>query len=213
MSRAGKHLLLMVDGASRGNPGPSAIGVVIKDAQGKVLKEIGEHIGELTNNVAEYRALIRALEEAKAMHADSVEIRSDSDLLVSQLQGSYKVKSPDLGPLYLDALRLLRGFSRYSFLKIPRGQNAAADALANRAIDQAFPESSFEFSAIIEKEDKLYVARVPAFGVKGYGATRSEALEMARDEVIERIRELRTQGKAVPQEERIRVRIAGDNVG
>lgn len=213
MSRAGKHLLLMVDGASRGNPGPSAIGVVIKDAQGKVLKEIGEHIGELTNNVAEYRALIRALEEAKAMHADSVEIRSDSDLLVSQLQGSYKVKSPDLGPLYLDALRLLRGFSRYSFLKIPRGQNAAADALANRAIDQAFPESSFEFSAIIEKEDKLFVARVPAFGVKGYGATRSEALEMARDEVIERIRELRTHGKAVPQEERIRVRIAGDNVG
>lgn len=213
MSRAGKHLLLMVDGASRGNPGPSAIGVVIKDAQGKVLKEIGEHIGELTNNVAEYRALIRALEEAKAMHADSVEIRSDSDLLVSQLQGSYKVKSPDLGPLYLDALRLLRGFSRYSFLKIPRGQNAAADALANRAIDQAFPESSFEFSAIIEKEDKLFVARVPAFGVKGYGATRSEALEMARDEVIERIRELRTHGKAVPKEERIRVRIAGDNVG
>lgn len=203
----------MVDGASRGNPGPSAIGVVIKDAQGKVLKEIGEHIGELTNNVAEYRALIRALEEAKAMHADSVEIRSDSDLLVSQLQGSYKVKSPDLGPLYLDAIRLLRGFSRHSFLKIPRGQNAAADALANRAIDQAFPESSYEFSAIIEKEDKLYVAVVPAFGVKGYGATRSEALEMARDEVIERIRELRTQGKAAPQEERIRVRISGDNVG
>ncbi len=213
MSRAGKHLLLMIDGASRGNPGPSAIGVAIKDAQGKVLKEIGEYIGELTNNVAEYRALIRALEEAKAMHADSVEIRSDSDLLVSQLQGSYKVKSPDLGPLYLDAIRLLRGFSRYTFLKIPRGQNAAADALANRAIEQAFPESSLEFSAIVEKEDKLYVARVPAFGVKGFGATRSEALEMARDEVIERIRELRTQGKAVPQEERIRVRIAGDVVG
>lgn len=213
MSRAGKHLLLMVDGASRGNPGPSAIGVVIKDAQGKVLKEIGEYIGELTNNVAEYRALIRAVEEAKAMDADSVEIRSDSDLLVSQLQGSYKVKSPDLGPLYLDALRLLRGFGRYTFRKIPRGQNAAADVLANRAIDQTFPESSFEFSAIIEKEDKLYVARVPVFGVKGFGATRSEALEMARDEVIEQIRELRSQGKPVPQEERIRVRIAGDIVG
>src|SRR2546430_1921982 len=89
---------------------------------------------------------------------------------------------------------------------------AIRDALANRAIEQAFPESTLEFSAILEKEDKLYVARVPAFGVKGYGATRSEALEMARDEVIERIRELRTQGKGLPKEERIRVRVTGDSV-
>jgi len=212
MSPSSKHLVLMVDGASRGNPGPSAIGIVIKDAKGKVLKEIGEYIGEFTNNVAEYRALLRALEEANTMGAGSVEVRSDSDLLVSQLQGSYKVKSPDLGPLYLDAIRLLRGFSRYTVTKIPRGENAAADAVANRSLDQAFPESSLEFSALLEKEDKLYVVRVPAFGVKGYGATRSEALEMARDEVIERIRELRTQGKALPQEERIRVRIAGGDV-
>jgi len=212
MSPSSKHLVLMVDGASRGNPGPSAIGIVIKDAKGKVLKEIGEYIGEFTNNVAEYRALLRALEEANTMGAGSVEVRSDSDLLVSQLQGSYKVKSPDLGPLYLDAIRLLRGFSRYTVTKIPRGENAAADAMANRSLDQAFPESSLEFSAIVEKEDKLYVARVPAFGVKGYGATRSEALEMARDEVLERIRELRTQGKALPQEERIRVRIVGGDV-
>jgi len=212
MSRGGKHLVLLVDGASRGNPGPSAIGVVIKDAQGKVLKEIGEHIGDFTNNVAEYRALLRALEEAKVMGAASVEIRSDSDLLISQLKGTYKVKRPDLGPLYLEAIRLLRGFSRSTLTKIPRGQNAAADALANRAIDQTFPESSFEFSAIVEKEDKLYVARVPAFGVKGYGATRSEALEMARDEVVEQIRELRAQGRPIPQEERIHVRITGDQV-
>jgi len=212
MSPSSKHLVLMVDGASRGNPGPSAIGIVIKDAKGKVLKEIGEYIGEFTNNVAEYRALLWALEEAKTMGAGSVEVRSDSDLLVSQLQGSYKVKSPDLGPLYLDAIRLLRGFSRYTVTKIPRGENAAADAVANRSLDQAFPESSLEFSALLEKEDKLYVVRVPAFGVKGYGATRSEALEMARDEVIERIRELRTQGKALPQEERIRVRITSDDV-
>ncbi|TMI76260.1 MAG: ribonuclease HI family protein [Bacillati bacterium ANGP1] len=212
MSPSSKHLVLVVDGASRGNPGPSAIGIVIKDAKGKVLKEIGEYIGEFTNNVAEYRALLRALEEAKTMGAGSVEVRSDSDLLVSQLQGSYKVKSPDLGPLYLDAIRLLRGFSRYTVTKIPRGENAAADAVANRSLDQAFPESSLEFSALLEKEDKLYVVRVPAFGVKGYGATRSEALEMARDEVIERIRELRTQGKALPQEERIRVRITSDDV-
>ncbi len=212
MSRAGKHLVLMVDGASRGNPGPSAIGVVVKDARAQVVKEISEYIGKGTNNVAEYRALIRALEEAKALGARSVEIRSDSELLVSQLQGNYKVKSPDLGPLYLDVVGLLRDFDRYAVVKIPRGENAAADALANRAIDLAVPGSSHEFSAILEKEDKLYVARVPAFGVKGYGATRSEALEMARDEIIEQIRERRRQGKAVPQEERIRVRIVGDDV-
>src|SRR2546430_10708643 len=212
MSPSSKHLVLMVDGASRGNPGPSAIGIVIKDAKGKVLAEIGEYIGEFTNNVTEYRALLRALEEANSMGAGSVDVRSDSGWLVSQLQGSYKVKSHDLGPLYLDAIRLLRGFTRYTVTKIPRGENAAADAMANRSLDQAFPESSLEFSAIVEKEDKLYVARVPAFGVKGYGATRSDALEMARDEGIERIRELRTQGKGLPKEERIRLRLTGDNV-
>src|SRR5439155_26015994 len=152
----------------------------------------------LTNNVAEYRALLRALEEAKAMGAGAVEVRSDSDLLVSQLQGSYKVKSPDLGPLYLDAIRLLRGFSRYTVTKIPRGQNAAADALANHAIEQAFPESTLEFSAIVEKEDKLYVAPDPAFGVTGYAATRDEALETGRVAVIVRIASLTTPGHGFP---------------
>lgn len=212
MSKAERHLVLTVDGASRGNPGPAAIGVVVKDEHGRIVKEIGEYIGESTNNVAEYRALVRALEVAKDLRAGSVEVRSDSDLLVSQLQGSYRVKSPDLSPLYLEANRLLRGFGRHAVTKIPRGQNAAADALANRAIDQAMPETSLEFSAIVAKEDRLFVARVPAFGVQGYGATRSEALEMVRDEVMERIRELRTQGKPLPQEDRIRLRLAGDDV-
>src|SRR2546428_399924 len=132
MSPSSKHLVLTIDGASRGNPGPSAIGIVIKNAQGKVLKEIGEHIGEFTNNVAEYRALLRALEEAKTMGAASVEVRSDSDLLVSQLQGSYKVKSPDLGPLYLDAIRLLRGCSVRARLRRVR-RNARISAGAGRA--------------------------------------------------------------------------------
>src|SRR5437870_13919651 len=86
MSPASRDLVLMVDGASRGNPGPSAIGVGIKDAQGKVLAEIGEYIGELTNNVAEYRALRRALEEAKPMGAGAVDARCDSELLLSHSQ-------------------------------------------------------------------------------------------------------------------------------
>lgn len=209
----GKALILQVDGGSRGNPGPAAIGVVIKDKSGKVLAQIGEVIGEFTNNVAEYRALIRGLEEARTLGADSVEIRSDSELLVSQVQGKFKVKSPDLGPLHLEATRLLRQFPHWTAKRVSRGENGAADALVNRALDQAFPESSLEFSAIIEHQDKLYVARVPAFGVKGFGATQSEALEMARAEVIERIRELQTQGKAVPKEERIRVRVGKGGVG
>ncbi|MBI2201121.1 MAG: ribonuclease HI family protein, partial [Armatimonadetes bacterium] len=207
MAGRSKALILQVDGGSRGNPGPAAIGVVIKDKAGKVLAQIGEVIGEFTNNVAEYRALIRGLEEARTLGADSVEIRSDSELLVSQVQGKFKVKSPDLGPLHLESTRLLRQFPHWTAKRVSRGETGAADALVNRALDQAFPESSLEFSAIIERQDKLYVARVPAFGVKGFGATQSEALEMARGEVIERIRELQTQGKAVPKEERIRVRV------
>lgn len=213
MAGRSKALILQVDGGSRGNPGPAAIGVVIKDKSGKVLAQIGEVIGEFTNNVAEYRALIRGLEEARTLGADSVEIRSDSELLVSQVQGKFKVKSPDLGPLHLEATRLLRQFPHWTAKRVSRGENGAADALVNRALDQAFPESSLEFSAIIEHQDKLYVARVPAFGVKGFGATQSEALEMARGEVIERIRELQTQGKAVPKEERIRVRVGKGGVG
>lgn len=213
MAGRSKALILQVDGGSRGNPGPAAIGVVIKDKSGKVLAQIGEVIGEFTNNVAEYRALIRGLEEARTLGADSVEIRSDSELLVSQVQGKFKVKSPDLGPLHLEATRLLRQFPHWTAKRVSRGENGAADALVNRALNQAFPESSLEFSAIIEHQDKLYVARVPAFGVKGFGATQSEALEMARGEVIERIRELQTQGKAVPKEERIRVRVGKGGVG
>lgn len=213
MAGRSKALILQVDGGSRGNPGPAAIGVVIKDKSGKVLAQIGEVIGEFTNNVAEYRALIRGLEEARTLGADSVEIRSDSELLVSQVQGKFKVKSPDLGPLHLESTRLLRQFPHWTAKRVSRGENGAADALVNRALDQAFPESSLEFSAIIEHQDKLYVARVPAFGVKGFGATQSEALEMARAEVIERIRELQTQGKAVPKEERIRVRVGKGGVG
>lgn len=214
MAGRSKELTLQVDGGSRGNPGPAAIGVVIKDKNGKVIKQIGEVIGELTNNVAEYRALVRALEEAQSLGAGAIEIRSDSELLVSQLQGKFRVKSPDLGPLHLEATRLLREFSRWSAKRVSRGENAAADALVNQALNDAFPESSHEFSAIIEQENKkLYVAKVPALpGVKGYGATRSEALEDARTAAIEYVKDLRVAGKKIPKEERIRVRLSGDSI-
>jgi len=213
MSRAAKpeSLVLYIDGAARDNPGPAGIGIVIKHA-GRIVAEIGEFIGPTTNNVAEYRALLRALEEAKARGAKAVEVRSDSELLVKHLKREYKVKSPDLSPLYLEANRLLTSFSRYTVTKIPRGENAAADALANRAIDAAHPESSMEFSAIVEPAGVGFFARVPALGIEVEGKTRSEALERARAAILEEVKLLSAAQRPIPKEERIRVRITRDAV-
>ena len=140
-------------------------------------------------------------------------IRSDSDLLVSQLEGTYKVKSPDLSPLFLEANRLLRSFPRWTVRRVPRGQNAAADALANRAIDQAVPESAMEFSVLVEQRGREFAARALALpGVEAKGATRSEALERVRIALIERVKQMRKQGRPIPREERIRVRITREDV-
>jgi len=213
MPKPAKALTLFVDGASRGNPGPSGIGIVIKDARGHVVKEIGEYVGNRTNNVAEYRALLRSLDEAKAIGAREVTVRSDSTLLVGQLTGTYKVKSPDLAPLHQAALRLLRAFDRWSAEYIARGENAAADMLANQAIASAMPESVMEFSVLVDQRDRGFVARVPALpGVEGQGTTRSVALEQVRSAVIDAVRRLRARGEPIPREERIRVRLRDDRV-
>ncbi|HET6946778.1 MAG TPA: reverse transcriptase-like protein [bacterium] len=213
MSRAAKpeSLVLYIDGAARDNPGPAGIGIVIKHAD-RIVAEIGEFIGPTTNNVAEYRALLRALEEAKARGARTVEVRSDSELLVKHLKREYKVKSPDLSPLYLEANRLLTSFTRYTVTKIPRGANAAADALANRAIDAANPESAMEFSAIVEPAGVGFFARVPALGIEVEGKTRSEALERARAAILEEVKLLHAAQRPIPKEERIRIRITRDAV-
>lgn len=215
MSKARKKygsLSIYVDGASRGNPGPAAIGVVVK-AGNKVVREIGEFIGRFTNNVAEYRALVRGLEEAKALGATAVDVRSDSELLVRQLKREYKVKSPDLSPLYLEANRLLTSFPKYSVHFIPREENAAADALANRTLDAAVPENSvLEFSTILEPAGVGFFARVPALGLEVEGKSRSEALERARAAVLQELRLLRAAGRAIPKEEKIRVRVSGERV-
>ncbi len=130
-------LRLFVDGAARGNPGPAAIGIVVQDGRGRKVAEVSEYLGKATNNVAEYRALIRALREARARRADEIDIRTDSDLLVRQIKGEYRVKSPHLIPLHEEAVGELEAFRRWSIAHIPRGANAAADALANKAIDAA----------------------------------------------------------------------------
>ncbi len=135
--RAAVKLVLHVDGGARGNPGPAAIGVVISDPEGEVLEELAERIGVATNNVAEYRAVLRGLERARALGASEVELIGDSELVARQLTGAYKVKHPAMRALHLEAVRALGGFERWGIRTVPRAQNAAADALVNAALDAA----------------------------------------------------------------------------
>lgn len=129
-------LVVCFDGASRGNPGRAAIGIVVlKD--GIPIREIAETIGQTTNNIAEYRALLRGLEEAAALGARTVRICSDSELVVRQLLGQYKVRSAHLAPLHRRALARMRQFDGVAIVHVPREQNQGADALANRALDAA----------------------------------------------------------------------------
>lgn len=129
------RLVVHVDGGARGNPGPAAIGVVVSDPDGGVVEQLGEPIGETTNNVAEYRALLRGLECARALGAGEVEVVGDSELVAKQINGQYKVKHAGLKPLHAEALQALGAFDRWQVRTVPRAQNAAADALVNAALD------------------------------------------------------------------------------
>jgi ribonuclease HI len=128
-------LVLHVDGGARGNPGPAAVGVVISGPDGDLVDEIAERIGPATNNVAEYRAVLRGLERARQLGARELEIVGDSELIARQLMGAYKVKHPALKPLHAEAIAALRGFDRWTVRTVPREQNAGADALVNQALD------------------------------------------------------------------------------
>jgi ribonuclease HI len=130
-------LILHVDGGARGNPGPAAIGVVVSSPGGEIVDELAEPIGVATNNVAEYRALLRGLECARALGATEIEIVNDSQLVARQLTGDYKVKHPAMKPLYDEAISALRGFDRWQVRSVPRAENARADALVNAALDAA----------------------------------------------------------------------------
>jgi ribonuclease HI len=130
-------VVVHVDGGARGNPGPAAIGVVVSGADGELLEQLGETIGETTNNVAEYRALLRGLERARALGAREVEVVGDSELVAKQVNGQYKVKHAGLKPLHAQALQALAGFERWRVRTVPRAQNAGADALVNAALDAA----------------------------------------------------------------------------
>jgi ribonuclease HI len=129
------RLTVHVDGGARGNPGPAAIGVVVSDRDGGVLEEVGERIGVATNNVAEYKALLRGIERAAALGAREIELINDSELVAKQLTGAYKVKHPAMKPLYEEAISALRGFDAWRIRSVPRAQNAEADRLVNEALD------------------------------------------------------------------------------
>jgi ribonuclease HI len=130
-----RRLTVYVDGASRGNPGPSGIGIVIKDGEGATKVKVSSYIGRATNNQAEYRALIVGLREAARLKAEHVEIKSDSELLVEQVCGRYKVRSAQLRNLFQEVKELLADFRSSTVSHIPRYQNRVADALANQALD------------------------------------------------------------------------------
>ena len=129
--------IVHVDGGARGNPGPAAAACVISTPEGEILGEHAQLLGEVTNNVAEYRALLLGLKRARELGVSDVEVVNDSELIAKQINGQYKVKHAAMRPLYLEALAALRGFERWSVRTVPRAQNAEADALVNAALDQA----------------------------------------------------------------------------
>ena len=129
-------LILHADGASRGNPGQAAIGATIKDGEGRLLASVSQPIGHATNNQAEYRAVIAALKEAVNLGAGEADVYLDSELVVKQVNGSYRVRNAALKPLYLEMKELAASFKGFRITHIPRRQNAEADELANMAFKQ-----------------------------------------------------------------------------
>ena len=136
---------IYTDGAARGNPGPAGIGVVIKNGN-KVLLEVADYIGKTTNNIAEYMALIRGLEEALDMGQRHIEVFADSELLVKQIKGEYKVKNEGLAPLFYNVRSLIKKFKHFSITHVPREENEHADVLSNKGIDDQMTKGTPLFS-------------------------------------------------------------------
>jgi ribonuclease HI len=132
-----ERLVVHVDGGARGNPGPAAIAAVVSTPDGEIVEEHGERIGEATNNVAEYRALLLGLDRARARGARAVELVGDSQLVARQVRGEYKVKDDALKALHAKVVKALADFDSWSIRTVPREDNAEADRLVNVALDGA----------------------------------------------------------------------------
>lgn len=131
------RLSIYADGASKGNPGPGAIGAVVLGEHGEELAKISESIGLATNNRAEYEAVIAAMKTASKFNATEAILYLDSQLVVNQLMGKYKIRSASLQPLYAEAMEQIKGFKKLNIVHIPREKNKIADALANAALKKA----------------------------------------------------------------------------
>jgi ribonuclease HI len=132
-----ERVVVHVDGGARGNPGPAAIAAVVSDPHGQVIAERGKAIGRATNNVAEYRALLLGIELARELDAREVELVGDSELIVKQVKGVYRVKNADLQPLHAEVRAALADFDRWAIRHVRREKNAEADRLVNETLDQA----------------------------------------------------------------------------
>ena len=164
---AGVHIA-NIDGASRGNPGPASYAVVIRDPGGKTILELAKNIGRETNNVAEYYALLAALDYVTSHNISALRIRSDSELLVRQMQGRYKVKSADLKPLHERASKMAKQIGYFAIEHVRRELNRDADALANVALDQAgVPKFAGAGSATPESRAKSLSSQASASTTAG----------------------------------------------
>ncbi len=128
---------IYTDGASRGNPGKAAVGIVIKDEADNAVARISQRLGITTNNQAEYQGVILALEKALSLGARHITLYSDSELVVKQIKGQYRVKNAALAPLYQKVIKLLSQLDSFKFINIPREKNSEADSLANLALDNS----------------------------------------------------------------------------
>ena len=131
-----RSVIVHTDGACRGNPGRSGAGVMIRSEDGREIARISRYLGEMTNNMAEYTALLIALKEARSAGAGTITVKSDSELLVRQINGEYKVKNEALQIMHQSAMDLLRGFKRWKVMHVRREENREADRLANQAVDR-----------------------------------------------------------------------------
>lgn len=131
------RLIIYADGGARGNPGPAGAGAAVLNREGIVLAEVSQYLGETTNNVAEYKALVGGLAAAKRIATEAhIEVRMDSELVIKQMKGLYKVKHPNLKPLHAEAMHLATAFASVVYTHVPREKNKIADALANDAMDR-----------------------------------------------------------------------------